>query len=148
MKLLLLYFNTPGGISADLEATLFLENGSEAVLRKAHQSRAAYSVLRLELDGRACLGFRLRFENVRGELGLGEIEALDRVPEPPFREFLAEPRDTRYSVWKTRLLWPEKKLYRLLRKLRKRIRTPFDRKKERYRQARLEALAQGKDWEP
>ena len=148
LKLLLLYFNTPGGISVDLEATLFLEDGSEAVLREAHQSRGTYSVLRLELDGRACLGFRLRFENVRGELGLGEIEALDRVPEPPFRELLAEPRDTRYSVWKTRLLWPEKKLYRLLRKLRKRIRTPFDRKKERYRQARLEALAQGKDWEP
>ena len=148
LKLLLLYFNTPGGISTELEATLFLEDGSEAVVRKEHKSSDPYSVLRLDLDGRSCRGFRLRFEKVRGILGLGEIEALDREPEPPFAEFLAGPMDARYATWKTRLLWPEKKLYRLMQKLRRRIRTPSDRKKERFERARSEALAQESAGDP
>ncbi|MBR0140446.1 MAG: PIG-L family deacetylase [Firmicutes bacterium] len=132
LKRLLLYFNTPGGISADALAVLKLKDGSREVLKEHYESAEDFSVMTLEPDGRACLGFELVFENVRGDLGLGEIEALEDETRPPFEEFLAGPFKEERSPLKTALLIPEKLAFKVIRKIRRNIKTPYDRKKERY----------------
>ncbi len=143
LRLLLLYFNTPGGISADVEAVLRLENGEEAAARKHYESGESFSVMRLDLDGRACEGFELAFENVKGDLGLGELEALEEEPRPPFEALLAPPREESPSAFKTALLIPEKLAFKVIRKIRRSIKTPYDRKKERFDAGRRAPAAGG-----
>ncbi|MCR5651802.1 MAG: PIG-L family deacetylase [Lachnospiraceae bacterium] len=142
IKLILLYFNTPGGISTDVRLKLYPEDGREKVISKHYESKNDFSVFKIETEGGSCRGFSLRFENVRGSLGLGEIEALEKEPELPFAEFLAAPQDRGRSLFLTMALRLEWLLFNVM-KLIDMVGILCDRKKARYDKKRFNVLPVG-----
>jgi LmbE family N-acetylglucosaminyl deacetylase len=131
LKLLLLYFNTPGGISTDIIATFFYKEGSEQIIHKFYESKDDFSILRIELDRRTCREFSLSFRKVQGNLGLGEIEALEEEPRPPLEEFLAESQTSEQSRFLTKVLQPERLLFGAMKRIR-RIKNLRDYKRDRF----------------
>ncbi len=142
LRLILLYFNTPGGIETDVKLKLFCNDGSEQSVCRSYESRKDFSVLKIELEGRSCCGFDLSFEKVKGSLGLGEIEALEEVPGPPFEEFVTRPQEREKSIFFTGILQFEKLLFGAAKCI-SRIKTPYDRKKERYDRIHSRDYAEG-----
>lgn len=87
---IIFYFNTPGGISIDnVKLSFFDKNGRiEQEKTISYDDKNDFSVMTVHVDKILCAFIEIRFMDVMGNLGIGEIEFLDNYLDIPFREFL------------------------------------------------------------
>ena len=102
-----LYFNTPGGISiSNIVINMYnIDNILIGSKSENYQNVKDYSVKKIELQMKQkCSFVIICFQGVKGNLGLGEIEILENLQEIPFKEFLYASKESKNSIIKRELL--------------------------------------------
>ncbi len=90
VRVIAVYFNNKESIQInDAACRVYDKKSGEVVLKQFTQKVEEYACVYIGLDAvHMTDDIEIRFPNVQGEIGISEIEVMNRIQEPPFGEYL------------------------------------------------------------
>ena len=88
VKYVLVYFNVPGGIQGQYTLQYEDRRGRKKYSVRKLECSKDFFVDKIEIDSAEVANMKFDFANLVGNLGIGEIEAIDDFKEIPFKEYL------------------------------------------------------------
>lgn len=88
LKWVILYFNCPGGLNGKYQITLKEFCGNQKKYERNIETTESFYIEKIEVSASRVLSMQISLNELKGNIGIGEIEALSGTDIIPFEEYL------------------------------------------------------------